>query len=98
MARTGKSGGMVQDGGGQIKCMCVFTLNSRIFRALHKFYLVQCPVGRTAAGSPRIFWGLCVRHKGQGGGGADAGSVPGVGPPCQLVSAVDDIATALKDK
>ena len=38
-----------------------------------------------------FFRAFCVIHKGQGGGGADAGSVPGVGPLCQLVQAVVDI-------
>ena len=54
-ARTGNSGGMVQDGGGQIKCMRELTLNLRNFEALHKFYLVQCRLGRIAAGDPRNF-------------------------------------------
>ena len=67
-----------------------FTLNLRTFEALHKFYLVPCRVGRTAAGSLMIFRAFCVRHRGQGGGGADAGSVPGVRPLRQLVQAVVD--------
>ena len=65
-ARTGSSGGTVQDGGGQIRCMRDFALDSRIFEALHKVYLVQCRAVRTAAGSPRVFGAFCVRHKGQG--------------------------------
>ena len=31
------------------------TLNLAVLEALHEFYLVQCWVGRTAAGDPMIF-------------------------------------------
>ena len=65
-AWTGSSEGSVQDGGGQIRCMRDFPFEFAHFSALHKFYLVQCWVGRASAGSPRIFGAFCVRHKGQG--------------------------------
>ena len=42
--------------------------------------LVAVRGARITAGDPMIFTAFCVRHKGQGGGGADAGSVPGVSP------------------
>ena len=90
------SRGGVQDGADRIQCMREFTLNLRILRHCTSF--TWCSAGWVGSrlAIRGFFRAFCVRHKGQGEGGADAGSVPGVGPPCQLVSAVDDIATALK--
>ena len=58
-ARTGSSEGTVQDGGGQIRCMRDFPLNSRIFRHCTSF--TWCSAGWVGLRlAVRGFWGPFV--------------------------------------
>ena len=69
-----------QEGGGRIHCMRQKALFWRIFEGTTRVLLVAVPRG------PQLGWScedflraFCVRHKGQGRGGADAGSPLGSG-------------------
>ena len=83
-----------QAGENLIHCMLEFTLNLRIFcRSTARVLLVAVPRVQQQLGWSCVdFLGaFCVRHKGQGGGGVDAGSQSQVlGPlPISFRAAVD---------